>query len=136
METLVEALIGLDSGVSGDLRGRVPPGRSTRRQVTILRREDWAAAEAELGAVLAWTVRRANLLVSGVHLLQRAGDHVCIGPDVRLEITGECDPCRRMDEQHQGLMAALMPGWRGGVTTRVIAGGRISIDDEVRIEAV
>jgi MOSC domain-containing protein YiiM len=135
MEMLTEATIGLDTGVAGDLRGRVAPGRSTRRQVVVMRREDWEAALDEIGTGLPWTTRRANLLIEGVHLPQRAGDHVVIG-DVRLEITGECDPCRRMDEAHQGLMAALAPEWRGGVTTRVIAGGAITIGDEVRIEAV
>jgi MOSC domain-containing protein YiiM len=135
MELLTEAAVGLENGVAGDLRGRIEPGRSTRRQVVVMRREDWEAALGELGLDLPWTTRRSNLLVEGVHLPRRAGDHVVIG-DLRLEITGECDPCRRMDEQHPGLMAALGPEWRGGVTTRVVAGGTISIGDEVRIEAV
>ena len=49
-------------GVADDFRGR--PGR---RQVTVLRLEDWQAACAQAGRPeLPWTTRRANLLVSGI----------------------------------------------------------------------
>ena len=136
MEALVEAEIGLLTGVTGDFRGIAREGRSTRRQVTVMRAEDWRAAEEELGSGLVWTTRRVNLMVERVRLPRRAGDHICLGTDVRLEITGECDPCRRMDEQHDGLMAALIPDWRGGVNTRVIVGGHIALGDAIRIEAV
>ena len=57
--------------------------------------------------------------------------------DLVLEITGECGPCTRMDEQYEGLTAALMADWRGGVTCRVISGGRVAVGDAVEaIEAV
>ena len=133
MEAVSEAPVTREHGVAADSRGRARPGRSTRRQVSILRVEDWKAIEAELGTGLVWTTRRANLLVGGLRLPRRAGDYLDIGSDVRLEISGECDPCRRMDEQHQGLMAALLPDWRGGVLARVVRGGDIAIGDEVRI---
>ena len=136
METLAESVIGLDSGVTGDSRGRIAPGRSSRRQVTVMSRESWGAALADLGEELAWSLRRANLFVEGVHLPHRGGDYIAIGDDVRLEITGECDPCRRMDEIAPGLMAALLPNWRGGLNCRVIAAGHIRIGDAVRIEAL
>ena len=136
MEALAEATVTPETGVAGDFRGLARPGRSTRRQVSIMRLEDWETIEAELGTGLVWTTRRANLMVSGLRLPRRAGDYLYVGSAVRLEITGECDPCRRMDEQHQGLMAALLPDWRGGVLARVIAGGHIAIGDEVRMEAV
>ncbi len=133
METVSEAVVTPETGVADDFRGRARPGRSTRRQVSIMRIEDWAATEAELGTGLVWTTRRANLLVSGLRLPHRAGDYLYVGQNVRLEITGECDPCRRMDEQHQGLWAALIPEWRGGVLARVITGGAIAVGDEVRM---
>ena len=40
----------------------------------------------------------------------------CAAPD--LEVTGETDPCERMEEIQPGLFQALAPGWRGGVTCR------------------
>ncbi len=135
MEAVSEAAVTLETGVGNDTRGLARPGRSTRRQVSILRLEDWETVEAELGTGLVWTTRRANLLVSGLRLPQRAGDYLYVGAGVKLEITGECDPCRRMDEQHQGLMAALVPDWRGGVLARVVTAGHIAIGDAVRIEA-
>jgi MOSC domain-containing protein YiiM len=33
-----------------------------------------------------------------------------------------------------GLKAALMPDWRGGICTKVIAGGHIAVGDVIRIE--
>ena len=89
---------------------------------------------AELRVDHHWSVRRANLLVEGLDLPQRAGAIVRIGDAVRLEITVECDPCSRMEEIEPGLKAALMPDWRGGALTRVISGGDIRIGDEIRVE--
>jgi MOSC domain-containing protein YiiM len=136
METLEESAVGRDVGVAGDSRGQIPIGRSTRRQVSVMSRECWDRANAELGTSLDWWLRRANLFVEGVHLPHRAGDCIAIGDEVMLEITGECDPCRRMDEIQPGLMAALTPEWRGGVLCRVIESGRIRIGDDVRIETL
>ena len=123
----------VEGGLTGDYRGAVRPGGKGRRQVTIMAREDWDAATAELGEALEWSVRRANLLSDGIDLPQRPGARVVIG-DVVLEVTGETDPCSRMDEIAPGLRAVLNPDWRGGVLTRVIAGGRIAVGDEIRIE--
>jgi MOSC domain-containing protein YiiM len=39
-----------------------------------------------------------------------------------------------MEEVAAGLKGALLPHWRGGVTTRVIEGGRLTVGDRVRIE--
>jgi MOSC domain-containing protein YiiM len=134
MEMLEESGISPEQGVFGDFRGRAKPnGRVTKRQVSVLRREDWALAEAELGMALPWTMRRANLLVDGLDLPHVAGTVIAIGA-IRLRVSGECDPCRRMDEQQDGLWPALVPDWRGGYLTTVIAGGHARLGDQVRIE--
>ena len=125
METYVEAEITRESGVGSDFRGK--PGK---RQVTVLSNESWAAACSELNAEIPWTVRRANLLVEGLNLHESTGSMLVIG-EVHLEVTGETDPCWRMDEQHEGLMAALTPDWRGGVLCRVLTGGTINVGDPV-----
>ena len=126
MQELEAAEITEDAGLAGDFRGR--PGD---RQVTVLSRESWEAACGRLGRDVAWTTRRANVLVSGIELESTTGRELRIG-EVRLEITGETDPCSRMDEQEPGLRTALEPAWRGGVTCRVRAGGTIRRGDEVR----
>jgi MOSC domain-containing protein YiiM len=129
METLSSVEITKTSGVAGDTRGK--PGR---RQVTVLPIEGWRAACAELGADLPWTFRRANLLVEGIAPAERVGHRIVIG-EVVLEVTGELDPCSRMDAQHPGLTVALMPQWRGGVTCRVLKGGAVSVGDAVALWA-
>ena len=120
------ANVSIATGVEGDFRGR-----QKARQVTVLFLEDWAAAVAGLDPGAPWTVRRATLLVSALRNPQRAGDVLAIGA-VRLAVTGETQPCFRMDAQLPGLWDALRPDWRGGVTARVVAGGEIAVGDRVR----
>ena len=127
MEEIESASVSIQSGIDGDYRGEVKG-----RQVTILASQDWQAACTEVGTALPWTIRRANLLVDDVILLRSAGARIKIG-DCVLEITGETDPCERMDEQHAGLRRALVPSWRGGCTCDVISGGDIQVGDSAEI---
>lgn len=133
METLQAATVGLESGVSGDYRGAMRRG-PYKRQITVLEREDWDAAMAEVGRNIPWQERRANLLVEGIDLPQVAGRRLRIGNDVVLEVARETDPCERMEVLAPGLKAALLPDWRGGVCTFVVSGGEIAVGDTVRIE--
>ena len=134
METVDHAHVGLATGVAGDFRGAMKPGRVNKRQVTLMAVEAWEAALADLHVDLSWTARRANLLVAGVELPRRKGARIRIGADTLVVVTGECDPCSRMEEAATGLKAALTPDWRGGVTATVIAEGDIAIGDEIIIE--
>ena len=133
MEVIDTAIVTLEGGVEGDVRGRIKPGGRGRRQVTLIERADWDAALAEIGRDIPWQERRANLLVEDFDLPQIPGARLRIGT-VLLQITTECDPCHRMDAIADGLQAALTPDWRGGVCTRVIEGGTIRIGDNIRIE--
>jgi len=128
MQEVDVAEITIENGVMHDFRGK--PGE---RQVTVLAAEDWDAACSDLGKRLPWTYRRANLYVKGIKL-QDAKDSIVRLGDVMLLVTGETDPCPRMDEAEPGLMSALKPDWRGGVCCRVIRGGEIATDMPVRIE--
>jgi MOSC domain-containing protein YiiM len=123
MITLPEVEITTDGGLAGDSRGA-----SRRRQVTIIAREAWERACDTLGADVPWTARRANLIVEGFDFENSEGRVLRIGP-VRLEITGETLPCPRMDEAHPGLLEALTPEWRGGVTTSVLSAGIVRPGD-------
>ncbi len=133
MQPRRSALLSVGGGVEGDYKGVKHP----RRGVTVLAREAWEAALAELGgeegaAPLAWTARRANLLVEGVALPRALGGIVRIGPVV-LEVTYPTTPCRRMDEVRAGLMKALYPDWRGGITARIVEGGLVALGNPVDV---
>ena len=130
MEEVESASVGIQSGIDGDYRGTMKG-----RQVTILASQDWQAACTEVGVDLPWTNRRANLLVDDVILPRSAGAHIRVGECV-FEVTGETDPCERMDEQHGGLRLALVPSWRGGCTCDVVSGGDIQVGDSAEIISV
>ncbi len=127
METQDKISISQQNGLQGDYRGRYGP-----RQITVLSQEAWQAACQEVQTDLSWTARRANLLISGIELERTTRQILQIGP-VRLAITGETDPCERMDMQHLGLRQALVPAWRGGVTCFVMTPGEIQLGDEVQL---
>lgn len=115
------------AGLVGDSRGKPGP-----RQVTLLSLAAWHAACNEIGVILPWTERRANLLVGDLPLDQSSGSRIVIG-DALLEISSETDPCERMKAVHPGLFDALTPNWRGGVCCRVLRGGAISLEMEVEL---
>jgi MOSC domain-containing protein YiiM len=128
MQNKVDTMVSKVAGVDGDFRGK--PGK---RQVTVMSIEQWQLACDELETILPWTIRRANLLVDGVSFdATMIGQQIKIGQCI-LYITGETDPCPKMDAQHQGLTHALTPDWRGGVCCRVISDGRIKVGDNVVI---
>lgn len=127
MRTLTEVELSIDLGLTGDSRGKPGP-----RQVTLLSQTAWRAACQELGVDLPWTTRRANLLVDDLPLFQSTGSHLVIGQAV-LEITGETDPCSRMEKAQQGLFKALSRDWRGGVCCRVIQGGLLTLGLDVEL---
>ncbi|QJU58824.1 MOSC domain-containing protein [Sphingomonas sp. AP4-R1] len=133
METVEHAEIGLATGVHGDFRGALKPGRN-KRQVTVMTADSWRHAMRDLDASIPWELRRVNLLVEGIELEDTKGARLIFAGGVVLEVTGECDPCSRMEEIAPGLKAALLPHWRGGVTTIVRQEGRIAVGDSVRID--
>jgi MOSC domain-containing protein YiiM len=138
METVDRVAVSRLEGIHGDFRGAVRPGKVPRRQVTLMEAESWAAAMADLGRagdeLVRWYQRRVNLLVEGLRLPRRKDFLVLIGPNLKILVTGECDPCSRMEEIAPGLKAVLTPDWRGGFTGRVYEDGEIAIGDQVRIE--
>ena len=134
MEVLDHVSVTVEGGLDGDFRGAVKPGGRGRRQVTLMERGDWEAAMVEVGHVIPWQERRANLLVDNLDLPQMPGVHLRIGAKVLLEVTRETDPCERMEALARGLRAALSIDWRGGVCTRVIEGGAIVVGDTIGVE--
>jgi MOSC domain-containing protein YiiM len=129
MEEVMSANVTLEKGVEHDILGR--PGK---RQVTVLSKQQWSKACNEINTQLLWLTRRANILISG-HEFSAAdvGKIIQIGDDLRLLITGETDPCRKMEQSHPGLESALTPEWRGGVTCKVLQTGLIYQNDKIVI---
>jgi MOSC domain-containing protein YiiM len=127
MEVLERAEVSERTGVASDFRGK--PGD---RQVTVISADVWRQVCRELGKDVPWTLRRANLLVEGLELPRQVRGELHIGA-VRLQITGETDPCSRMEEQCTGLKVALQPDRRGGVCCRVLSGGAVAVGDAVTL---
>ncbi len=121
--------ISRERGLEGDCRGA--PGK---RQVTLMTLSGWQAACRELGVEYDWKERRANLLVDALPLAQSTGSRIRLG-EVVLEITGETDPCERMEALHPGLFEALAREWRGGVTCRVLQGGSVAVGSAVTLQS-
>lgn len=120
----VEAQAG--TGLVGDHAG------AGKRQVTLLAREGWDAACAELGQALDPGERRANLVVEGVDLGAAIGKQLTVG-EVRIEVVGETKPCQLMDDVAEGLHDALRPECRGGVYGRILEGGPLEPGMPVRV---
>ena len=76
---------------------------------------------------------RENMTTAGLDLRQiQPGNVFFIGSEVTLEVTGDCEPCRRMDELRPGLREAL--DGRRGILTMVLSGGSLKVGDSVRVE--
>ena len=121
------ATVTVAGGLAGDYHQR------GMRQITVLFADAWAAACHEAGAVLPWTARRANLLLSGMTMADCKGTRLQIGANMVLEVSGETAPCHVMEALHAGLRDGLKPAWRGGLTCFVIKDGTISVGDAVKV---
>ncbi len=131
MKELSSVMVTLANGLEGDCRGSWDPRFGYTRQVTLLSLEQWQNACKKIGVELPWYMRRANLCVEGLTFgPEHAGKKLFIGK-VELEITGETDPCERMNAIRPGLKDALLPRWMGGVTCRVLRGGIVTLNSPI-----
>lgn len=128
MQLLNATDVTIAAGIVGDCKGL----KFRKRQVTVLAAEAWEIACAAIRADLPWTARRANLLTRNVDLPRARGARLRVG-GLLLEVTGQTYPCRRMDEVKPGLLKALAPDWRGGLTCTVVEGAHIELGAQVEI---
>jgi MOSC domain-containing protein YiiM len=103
------------------------------RQVTVITRERWDALMDELKGDIDPSARRANLLVSGVSLVDVRNRILQIG-ECRIQLVNETRPCERMDEALDGLRDAMRRDWGGGAFGYILDGGEIRVGDDVRLE--
>ncbi|RTQ46808.1 MOSC domain-containing protein [Hymenobacter gummosus] len=133
LRALPEVEVLPDAHLAGD-HARIKPGG--KRQVTLIQHEHLAAVAGFLGLpepVAPGRLRR-NLVVSGLNLLALKNRRIRLGDEVVLEITGECHPCSRMEDELGPGGYNAMRG-HGGLTARIVQGGRIRVGDAVRVES-
>ena len=102
-----------------------------KRQVTLIEQEIWQRLMDQLGAAIDPSARRANLMLSGIHLADSRKRILQIG-NCRVRIYGETTPCEVMDEAFRGLRAAMRPDWGGGAFGEILDDGDIAVGDPVR----
>ena len=128
---LVEA-----KGIVGDTRyfARLSKktGTPTRRQVSLIEREQVAEHAAALGMTgIAPGLVRSNIETTGINLVGLLGSQVEIG-DAVLLLHSPRDPCSRMDAICQGLRERMMDS-RQGVMAEVVRSGTIRRGDAIRV---
>ena len=121
-------------GVMGDARffGRVSrdSGQSSRRQVTLIEREQIAEHAAVLGLPsIAPGAVRSNIETTGINLIALLGREIEIGAAV-LRLYAPREPCPKMDAICQGLRARMM-NQREGVLAEVVRSGRVRVGDAI-----
>lgn len=124
MDPVQQAALKVDQGLVGNA------DQGGKRQVTLIEQEKWQALMEQVGASLDPSVRRANLLLSGVRLADSRGEVLQIG-NCRIRIYGETRPCERMDEAWSGLQEAMKTDWGGGAFGEVLDDGLIAVGDPV-----
>jgi MOSC domain-containing protein YiiM len=127
-EMRVEPAVVLEAGrgIVGD-RYRNAGGA---RQVTLIEAESLASIASHLGRAQVEPIElRRNIVVEGLNLLALKGRRFRIG-DAVLECSGECHPCSQM-EVRLGTGGYNAVRGLGGITARVIEGGRVAVGDAV-----
>lgn len=127
LEPVPCADLDLEAGLIGDhYRSRT----NRARQVTLVQSEHMAAIAAFLGigSIDPGQLRR-NIVVSGINLLALKGQQFQLGSALLLA-TGDCHPCSRMEEIF-GIGGYNAVRGHGGITARVVQGGRICLGDAV-----
>jgi len=120
MDAVSRAMLRAGQGIVGNA------DQQGRRQVTLIDCRAWDAAIEEVGVAVEPSARRANLLVSGLSLVNSRGRTLRVG-QCELRINGETRPCERMDEAQPGLRAALGVPWRGGAFAEVLNDAEIEV---------
>ena len=135
MRTVLELELVAGKGIVQDPRyfGRKSRnGEPTKRQVTLIEREQISEHSAVLGLTsIPPGIVRSNIETEGINLFGLEGYHLRIGTAVLL-IGKPRDPCEKMDRIAPGLRN-LMDHGKQGVLATVVVSGTIRVSDEISI---
>jgi MOSC domain-containing protein YiiM len=121
-------------GIAGDTRyfGRLSrdTGQPTRRQVSLIEREQLAEHAAALGLQeIPPGAVRANIETQGINLVELVGQDIEVGEAV-LHVYAPRDPCEKMDAICQGLRERMV-NHRQGVLAEVVRSGKVRVGDGI-----
>lgn len=124
-----EVRVDEERGLAGD---RSEGGHNKDRQVTLIQYEHLRVmAEILARGDIDPGLLRRNIVVSGINLLSLKNQYFQIGSAI-LWGTGDCAPCRRMEENLGRGGFNAMRG-HGGITARVQRSGLIRLEDSVSL---
>lgn len=124
-----EVKVNLENGLEGD---HYQGNNEKKRQVTLIQSEHLDAVASILQKEkIDPALTRRNIVVRGINLLSLKDRKFLIGTAL-LEMTGECHPCSRMEENLGEGGYNAMRG-HGGITARVIREGIVRVDDFVSL---
>ena len=131
----MRAVEAAEAEVGGGLVGDRYQNQGGPRQVTLIAAESLVAIAGFLGRTrIEPADLRRNIVTQGVNLLALKGRRFRIGAVV-LETSGECHPCSRLEDT-LGVGGYNAARGLGGITARVVAGGRIAVGDAIaRLDA-
>ena len=98
-------------GISGDSHA----GKSENRQVLLM--------DSETQKLFGITTK--NLQLNNLS----EGDLLMLGNSVRIEVTGDCVPCKNLDQQKPGLSEAIRG--KRGILAKVIDSGFVKLNDKI-----
>ncbi|NJL12275.1 MAG: MOSC domain-containing protein [Microscillaceae bacterium] len=127
---VAQVAVTVEEGLVGD---HFASRYDTKRQVTLIQAEHLEAVASMLHRPgVSPQLTRRNIVVRGINLLALKDKAFWIG-DVKLEMTGLCHPCSRMESNLGPGGYNAMRG-HGGITARVLQGGLLQLGDAVQMD--
>ncbi|MGA2542261.1 MAG: MOSC domain-containing protein [Verrucomicrobiota bacterium] len=136
LEPVAEIQVQAGQGIAGNPRyfdRKRRDGTPSRRQISLIAREQIADHEAALGlaaGAIPPGAIRANIETCGVNLTQLVGRKIEVGEAI-LFFYETRKPCHKMDAVAPGLQRLMSDG-RQGVMAEVVRSGRIRLGDPIR----
>ncbi|GAB4397161.1 MAG: MOSC domain-containing protein [Microscillaceae bacterium] len=126
-----QVAVTVEEGLMGD---HFASRYDTKRQVTLIQAEHLEAVASMLHRPsVSPQLTRRNIVVRGINLLALKDKVFWVG-EVKLEMTGLCHPCSRMETNLGPGGYNAMRG-HGGITARVLQGGLLQLGDAVQMES-